>query len=415
MKYSLYGDVAISEKRVDFNARIKMKPQRRFPYTGSLFALMQKLAEVPGSFRSLLPLTMLTFILLSASNVSAQQLSVDVQQPDTRSGVFETPNSSFSISEGGPEFGGIALQGSTVWSVSSQLNRLTVLEKGERVTIRQFDDSGNQLYSEELPYADPDDATLKIYTFPDGRTVLRESVAYFTFLTPSGTTRYALSNSSQSLSGERESELASDLHGITTVLYNPAISFGQTTGSRAVLVFGEDDTKEFYRNQDHIISFLKTDPKGKFILLVAQNGSASEVRYFDRFGNSLFSVPSDEIITGARVTENGKYLTIYTSAMIQVYNVESGERVGSASVQQPVLYATYNEDKNIMIALGGTLEGIRVSNPSVMVVDIERRAIETENIEGNLYTLDLSRVNLKGTDGGPFQLAGFRENIRIRY
>lgn len=355
------------------------------------------------------------FVLFVVLQAHAQPLSVHIEQPGTAADGFPTPESVFSVSGSSVNFGDLQFSGSSVWALSHALNRFTVLDKGSELSVSQFDDSGNRLYSEVLPYFNTDDTTLKLYTFPDGRAVIRDNVANFSFLDSAGDLTYSISNSSQSLSGERPSELSSDPHGITTVLYNPVISYGQTTGSRAVLVFGEEDTKEFFRSEDQEISFLQVSDDGKFVLLVAQNGSTSEVIYFDRFGNTLFTLPVDQNVVGAEVSNSGGFLTIYTPGMVQVYEVNSGERVGSAALNQNVIYAAFDEVKNIMISFGGSLNGTTVSNPSVMVVDIDQRKIETENISGTLRTLDPHNISLKSNSSGNFQLYGFREQIEIQY
>lgn len=355
------------------------------------------------------------FILSGALRLTAQPLSVTIEQPDAVAGSYPTPNSEFSISEGILHFGDLQFPGSPVWSISNQMNRFTILEKGEELSIAQFDDSGNRLYSKVLPYFNQDDTTLKLYTFLDGRAVIRDNVANFSFLDTAGDLMYSISNSSQSPSGERPSELAAGSRGITTVLYNPAISYGQATGSRAVLVFGEENTKEFFRSENKEISYLKVSDDGKFLLLIADNGSASEVFYYDRFGNILFTILPDQKITGANITGNGAYLTIYTAGMVQVFDVSSGERVGSASLNQSIIYAAYDENKNVMISFGGSLGENRVSNPSVMVVDIEQRSIATENINGTLHTLNPDNIALRSNTPGHFSLDGFREGVKIRY
>src|SRR5690625_6425982 len=69
---------------------------------------------------------------------------------------------------------------------------------------------------------------------------------------------FSISNSSGSQSGERPSELAADPSGITIALYNPAISYGETTGSRAVLVYGENDTDQFFSSENQEITDRKS-------------------------------------------------------------------------------------------------------------------------------------------------------------
>lgn len=358
----------------------------------------------------------LSFMLSTEKEASAQSLSVGIGQPASGSSLFATPQGEFSISGTTVRFGNREISASSVWSLSSASNRFTYLDNsGDEVRATQYSDSGHRLYSETLPFFNPDDSTLKLYTFADGRAVVRDNVANFSFLNSAGQQLFSISNSSGSHSGERPSELVSDPSGITTVLYNPAISFGDATGSRAVLVYGENDADPFFSSENQEISYLQVTRDGRYILLVAQDGSQSEVYFSDRFGNILFTLPADQFVNGAEISESGEFLTIYTSGMVQVYNVLTGERLGSASLNQNIIYAAYDPEKNIMISFGGVLDEYQISNSSVMVVDIDQRSIATEEIPGTLHTLDPGNIKLNRYGSGHFTLEGLGEEVTIRY
>ena len=235
----------------------------------------------------------LSFLLTAIDETYAQPLSVSVEQPANGNRLFATPQGKFSVSGTTVRFGEREISDQSVWSLSAASNRFTYLDPtGGEVKVNQFSNSRYHLYSETLPFFNPDDSTLKLYTFTDGRTVIRDNVANFSFLNPAGQQLFSISNSSGSQSGERPSELAADPAGVTIVLYNPAISFGETTGSRAVLVYGENDTKLLFSSENQEITDLQVTPDGKYILLVAQDGSSSEIYFSDRFGNILFTLPS---------------------------------------------------------------------------------------------------------------------------
>lgn len=358
----------------------------------------------------------LSFLLTAIDETYAQPLSVSVEQPANGNRLFATPQGKFSASGTTVRFGEREISDQSVWSLSAASNRFTYLDPtGGEVKVNQFSNSGYHLYSETLPFFNPDDSTLKLYTFTDGRTVIRDNVANFSFLNPAGQQLFSISNSSGSQSGERPSELAADPAGVTIVLYNPAISFGETTGSRAVLVYGENDTKLLFSSENQEITDLQVTPDGKYILLVAQDGTSSEIYFSDRFGNILFTLPSDHLVQGAEISEWGEYLTIYTTGMIQVYDVLTGERLGSASLNQNIIYAAYDPEKNIMISFGGVLDGYQISGSSVMVVDIDQRSIATEKISASLHTLDPQSLKLNRSASGNFTLKGLNEEVTIRY
>src|SRR5690625_6815314 len=86
--------------------------------------------------------------------------------------------------------------------------------------------------------------------------------------------------------------------------------------------------------------------------------------------------------------------------MVQVYHVLTGERLGSASLNQNIIYAAYDPEKNIMISFGGVVDGYQISGPSVMVVDINQRSIVTEEISSTLHTLDTQNIRLNRSGSG---------------
>ncbi|HLR90536.1 MAG TPA: hypothetical protein VK040_06235 [Balneolaceae bacterium] len=358
----------------------------------------------------------LTFLLSAVDETYAQPLSVNVEQPANGNRLFATSQGKFSISGTTVRFGEREISDHTVWSLSATSNRFSYLDHtGGEVRVNQYSNSGHRLYSETLPFFKPDDSTLKLYTFTDGRTVVRDNVANFSFLDPAGQQLFSISNSSGSQSGERPSELAADPSGITIALYNPAISYGETTGSRAVLVYGENDTDQFFSSENQEITDLQVTQDSKYILLVVQDGSSSEIYFSDRFGNILFTLPSDHLVQGAEISESGEFLTIYTTGMVQVYHVLTGERLGSASLNQNIIYAAYDPEKNIMISFGGVVDGYQISGPSVMVVDINQRSIVTEEISSTLHTLDTQNIRLNRSGSGNFTIEGLHEEVTVRY
>src|SRR5690625_2180903 len=101
--------------------------------------------------------------------------------------------------------------------------------------------------------------------------------------------------------------------------------------------------------------------------------------------------------------------------MIQVYDVLTGERLGSASLHQNIIYSAYAPEINIMISFGGVLDGYQISGSSVMVVDSDQRSIVTEEISSTLHTLDTQNIRLNRSGSGNFTIEGLHEEVTVRY
>jgi hypothetical protein len=73
----------------------------------------------------------------------------------------------------------------------------------------------------------------------------------------------------------------------------------------------------------------------------------------------------------------------------------------------------YDPEENMIIALGGTVNGFRITSPSVTVVHIGQREISSEEIEGSLYTLNGENIRLIKEGDQRFGVQNLNRSVRI--
>lgn len=300
------------------------------------------------------------------------------------------------------------------WSLAPGGHKAAILESRGGLTLRQIDHTGRVLSENQLEFFDPSDETLSIYQLDDGRAVIRDNVANFTFLDPRGETTFSESNSSQSQDGERESQFVSDKNGRTIVLFNPVIRYGDQTGSRAKLVYGEQDTDIFFRDMEREIQRISITENGSFISLIVSNNTGSRVLTYDRFGNPLNEFDFDGDVLGAILSENGEYLTVYTSGRVQVFNHFSGEGLGSSSSRTSIIHAEYQPEDETVIMLGGSESNGQITNPSLTAVHLSKRQIVREDIGFSISALSSEDIRIQQTDHSEYRISGLNRPLQIR-
>ena len=363
----------------------------------------------------------LTAILFTCgfSTVFSQNISISVGEEPSGSSdaVFQLEDGELSVSLNQVSLGEREFYRPHSWSVSPNGHKVSFLLKEGDFTYKLFDSNGSSYFEKELQFFNLQDETAKNYLFDDGRSVLRDNVANFSFYSSAGEQLYSISNSSQSTAGEKESELASDEGGNTVVLYNPVINYGSTTGSRASVVTKEQGLHTFFRDREREISNVDVTSNGAFISMIlkpaAGNGEYSAC-LFDRFGNKLFEISTEEELKGMEITRNADFATLYSSGRMQVYRITDGERIGSASSRNSIIHAMYDTQENMIVALGGSVNGYRVTNPSVTVVHIGQRQIASEEINNQLNTLSSDDIRLVKEGSQHYKVQNLDRSVQIR-
>ncbi len=355
-------------------------------------------------------------LLLIPAQLLGQSVSVNAA-----SGHESLTNSEYSLSEGAVQVSGnqLLFAGQSVsqvisWAASSGGEKIGVIESGTGIKLHGFDYSGNKLFESELEFFQQSDETIKVYSYETGKMILRDNVANFSFLNPKGESLFSVSNSSQSTGGERTSMLSSDAHGKTVVLYNPLIVYSNGRGSRATIVFDEQNRQEFFRSDNREILDLKVSEDGSFITLLT-SGSGNNYGYlFDRFGNELFSVELAEGQLGLSVSNGGEFLTNYSSGRVQVHNTISGETIGSSTSRNPVLYASYMPQDEVIIVLNGRSSNGAISEGMITAIHVTKRQIARSDINFTISARDLQSLSLEKTGTNRYNLTGLNKSLDLR-
>lgn len=342
--------------------------------------------------------------------------TIDIESPADQSSyttnTFSADGSTITVTGNRFVLGSATITNPVAWSFSSSNRKASFLQRSNGMNLTSYNWNGAVLVERNMEFFEPSDNTMNTYQFNSGKIVLRDNVANFTFLNAMGETAYSVSNSSGSPQGERESQLASDPSGNTIVLYNPVISYGEQTGSRAQVVYGDRDTEVFFNSRIEEIRNVRVSDDGFFITILSEGRQGSRVSLFDRFGNELFQIDSDEDLIGATLHESAVHLTIYSSGRIQVYEIPGGERIGSASSRSSIIYAGYDPENQTIIALGGSLRGMVINNPEITAVSISEREIARQNVPFPISTLDINRLDLSKT-GSQYEIEGLNRRLLV--
>lgn len=362
-------------------------------------------------------LTVILFVCISFS-VIGQNISVIVgDEPNGLSGaVFPIQDGVLSVSANKVSLGEDEFYSPHSWSVSPDNRKISFLVKGNVFEYQLFDSDGSAYFKKDLEFFDLQDETAKNYQFDDGRSVLRDNVANFSFYSPSGKQLYSISNSTQSTGGERASELVSDKNGKTVVLYNPVVNYGNVTGSRASVISKDRTLNTFFRDREREIRSVQVTPSGTYISVIVEPASDSNeytALIYDRFGNKISEITTEEELKGIELNDNGDFVTLFSSGRMQVYRLEDLERIGSASSRSSILHATYDPEENMIVAMGGTVDGYRIMNPSITAVHIGQRIIASEKIDESLYIINSTKIRLKKEDNQQYSVHNLNRSVRI--
>ncbi len=361
-------------------------------------------------------LSLLFLIMFSGISIHAQTISVTPVQQHVNYGqnTYPIDSNTLSISSNSVQIGDVSIEQPRSWAKSHQGNKVSFLMNRGSLYLMNVDASGNTIVDNELEFFDSTDQTLNVYSFNDGRSIIRDNVANFTFFDANGELMYSFSNSTQSVDGEMESELSSDSNGRTVVLYNPVIAYGNNTGSIANIIYGEENSYEFFRDPQKEIRQVNVSSDGAYITVIAANSSGSQVLLFDRFGNELYQYQTDEELLGASLSSDANFITMFSSGRVQVYNVETNESMGSASSRSSIIYAVFIPQDETVFALGGSLTGRNISNPTLTAVHLGLRQITRNEIDLNLSTLDRDAIRITRTGAGNYSLTGLNKSLNLQ-
>ncbi len=359
-------------------------------------------------------LFVLLFLFLPpAANSQSLDISVRPEHAGHDENTYPLGQSNLKILPNGISIASHEVTDLVSWNYSEINNRVAAVKQDDELILSLFDLGGHRLLTQPLEFFNPSDETLKIYPINDGRTVLRDNVANFTFLSQKGETLYSVSNSSQSADGERESRFAADDRGRTIVLYNPVISYGNTTGSRAKIIYSENHEHLFFNSMEMEIQDLKVSSNGAFISLLASGGGESVVLVYDRFGNELYRYQTTDSLRGINLSPKGDYITKFTSGRVQVFNTISGEVAGSTSSRGSIIEAFYFPEDEIIIMLGGSFSGMRIMEPSLTAVHLGHRQIVREDIHASIASFDPGEIRFNREAEAQYLIKGLNKHLQV--
>lgn len=260
------------------------------------------------------------------------------------------------------------------------------------------------------------DPSLAIFPTNAGHALLRDNIMNFTFHNGTGVVGESISTGSGSKRGETVTEVATSSNRETTVFYTPKIKRGGTLGSKVELLMADRTTRRIFEDEARYIKSLNlSDDGGQIAIVTAAEGTADKVVILDQYGNRIKDFTAEEDLLGAQLSADGQYVTLFSKGRVRVYNVLSGERLGSASIDSPVFAVNYfPEDERLLIAGGNYSEVSGVlQNIDIKMVLLDKRAIISENYSGALRFHKALTPSFKRISSTKYELQGANKNLLI--
>lgn len=362
-------------------------------------------------------------IMMFLLSYTAQAQSVEIlTAPGDNTQIFDTADGRLNLqgnsiqiqSENNQE----SVTGILSWSLSPNENRIGLMANGNKSAYKLFSSKSLDLLEKEFEFVDPEDSSIKIYQFDNGNFIVRDNISNFNFFNAAGRNLFGIQNRSGSPLGETISELRSDERGSTVVIYNPVIKYENRSGSRAKIVYPDGTTDIFYNSDDRMIEKALVSRNGSFlVLLTKKDGTEDRVILFDRFGNGLFDMESPEKLIGMRIDNESNYLTLYSSNRVQVYDINSKERIASSSFRSSIVHAGYQaDDQQILVLSGSVREGDInvVTDVELHAIHTQKRQIARSEFSGNVSFVSPERMSFERSSQNSYILTGLNRNLQFR-
>jgi hypothetical protein len=310
-------------------------------------------------------------------------------------------------------FFSISILGQSLQVSESQgsINALNAKLKGNSIEVSE--QNGTVINSGDYRSLS-DDPSFKVYPLQNGAYIVRENIANFVLFDSFGSLIRPISNSTQSKGGEKISELAMDPLGKTIVLYNPEVRSGDKKGSQAKVIGLENSEPNIFYREDQEIKAVRVSESGEFIAIASgKDGNDNEVTVMDRFGNEIRKITFDQEVKGLNLY--GSTLTVYSEGRVAVYNVLSGERLGSSSFRgAPLQFANYSSSDQTIVGLTGDLNGATLSNIEIRIINVAARKIASQEFSGTVEISDLDNISLNRTGRFSYTLKGMSKDLNLK-
>lgn len=301
------------------------------------------------------------------------------------------------------------------FALSRDRTKLGAVRFDSSLNSEIYEYSGQQITQKELEFIDASDETIMLSVLDNGEFIIRDNVANFTFYDAAGNEGYSISNASQVPGGEQPSNLSSSSTGETVVLYNPVIQYDGARGSRASVAVGDGEAQEIYNSSSSIINYLSLSENGSFITIGSQGtGGSSRIFLIDRFGNELLNLQLDMDVTGVSVTEDARYITVFSDNRVQVYRTANQERLGSSTSTSRIIYAAYQPDDSTIISIGGQVRNGSVNNPEISAINLDQRQLDRHQLNGSISMLSQQDISINRMRAGVYRIEGINKPIEVR-
>ncbi len=134
----------------------------------------------------------------------------------------------------------------------------------------------------------------------------------------------------------------------------------------------------------------------------------------DKFGNDLEEFTFDRKVTGLNLYGSGSILTVYSEGRVAVYNVSSGERIGSSSFRGGnLIFSNYSASDQSIVGLSGDLNGNTLSNIEVRIINVGERKIASQEYSGTVQVSDLDDIQLQRLGRFNYRIEGLSEYLNL--
>jgi hypothetical protein len=287
---------------------------------------------------------------------------------------------------------------------------------GEQAEISLLSASGDTLNSYSSISIKSNDPSLDVYPLNSGALLLRSNIMNFAMYDGYGNTGTTITSGSNSEEGETISEVRSSTDGATTIIFTPKIKRGEQLGSKVDLLDMDNQLVRIFEHQERFIKELQVSEDGKWITIITgADGTNDRVLVMDRYGNEIGSFSPEEELEGAELSRDASHITLFSSKRVRVYNVLSGERLGSTSIQDPAFYADFfPEDQMILILSGDYSDTSGILNSAeIKAVDLARRDIVSNSLSEALGFYEGFEIDIIRLSSNQYKLKGANKELTI--
>jgi len=345
-------------------------------------------------------------------------LNVTTSTSNNNRSTFLLKRGAVTINNGQIQFqqSGKTVDGYTAYGISPDKSIVSLLKwSGGTGHVVLFNSKGDTLTA--YPTITMADRTsFGIYPFNNGDILLRDKIADFTFCNTFGDIITNMSNSSKSKEGEAISEVSMSSGGKTVVIYSPKIKHNGTLGSKAVVKRSDNRFENVFYSSDRYLKDVTVSKDGNMIAAITSaKGSRDKVLLMDKYGENLTNITTKVNLKGVSLSENGKYIALYSSSRVMVYSVTDGDRLGSTSFRNPIYLAHYFPEDHLILALTGDYSKAAnaLGNVAVKAISLTKRKITDKDFSGILGFNKSIESRLIHTSKGHYKLIGASKELEI--